>query len=272
MPFVKWAGGKRQLLPVLSSYFPKSFKTYYEPLLGGGAVLFHLQPKSVRASDANQKLITVYEVIKNQLPDLLDHLGNFQAVIHSIGWSDKYYYHVRERFNSAQTPLELAATFIFLNKTCYNGLYRENKKGEFNVPFGKYKNPQIFDRNNLIAMSAYLNSGDVQITSQDYAKCTATAGKDDFIYFDPPYYPFNPDSFTSYTKDNFLEKQHEELFAEFCRLDKLGCKVLLSNSNTPFIRNLYSRFSVTQLSANRAISSKGSTRHKANLEILIKNY
>jgi DNA adenine methylase len=271
-PVIKWAGGKRQLLPILSAQFPKKFHAYYEPLLGGGAALFSLQPKIARAADINAKLITVYDVVKNQLKELVNHLGNFQAVVHSIGWSDQYYYHIRDKFNQAQTPLEVAATFIFLNKTCFNGLYRENKKGEFNVPFGKYKNPKIFDFANLTAMSDYLNKNDVIITSDDYTKCTSTAGKDDFVYFDPPYYPFNRESFTSYTKDAFLEKEHEGLFAEFCRLDKLGCKVLLSNSNTPFIRKLYKGYDLTTVAAKRAISSKGSTRHKANLELLIKNY
>ena len=265
-PFVKWAGGKRQLLDVLMKNLPPKFNTYVEPFVGGGALLFELIPKRAIISDTNYELINAYRVIRDNVEELIDSLKNHVN-------DEGYYYRVRALNPSTLTPVERASRFIYLNKTCYNGLYRENSRGEFNVPFGKYKNPKICDEENLRVVSEFLRSADVQILYQDYKETCKLAREGDFVYLDPPYHPISKtSSFTKYTREDFTQEDQIELAQVFKDLDRKGCYVMLSNSNTEFIRDLYRDFEIIELSANRSINCRAEGRGKEKVEILVKNY
>ena len=272
-PFVKWVGGKRQLLRQfreLGLYPPEDFNpitnTYYEPFVGGGAVFFDLLPKNAELSDLNNELVTTYNVIKNNVDKLIESL---QKHI----YDKEYYLEVRAKKVEDLSDVEVASRFIFLNRTGFNGLYRVNKSGQFNVPFGRYNNPVICDEDNLRRVSDALQ--DVTITHQDYKNVLKTAKSGDFIYLDPPYYPINAtSSFTSYTAEGFLEKEQTELRDTFVKLHEKGCFVMLSNSDTPFINELYSGLdgiTINKITAGRAINSKGSGRGKIT-EVLVTNY
>lgn len=238
-PFVKWVGGKRQLLKQfreLGLYPPEDFNpisnTYYEPFVGGGAVFFDLLPKNAELSDLNNELVITYNVIKNNVDELIQSL---QKHI----YDKEYYLEVRAKKVEDLSNVEIASRFIFLNRTGFNGLYRVNKSGQFNVPFGRYNNPVIRDEDNLRRVSDALR--DVKITHQDYKNVLKTAKSGDFIYLDPPYYPISiTSSFTSYTTEGFLEKEQTELRDTFVKLHEKGCFVMLSNSDTSFINELYS--------------------------------
>lgn len=272
-PFVKWVGGKRQLLRQfreLGLYPPEDFNpitnTYYEPFVGGGAVFFDLLPKNAELSDLNNELVTTYNVIKNNVDELIQSL---QKHI----YDKEYYFEVRAKKVEDLSDVEVASRFIFLNRTGFNGLYRVNKSGQFNVPFGRYNNPVICDEDNLRRVSDALQ--DVTITHQDYKHVLKTAKSGDFIYLDPPYYPINAtSSFTSYTAEGFLEKEQTELRDTFVKLHEKGCFVMLSNSDTPFINELYSGLdgiTINKITAGRSINSKGSGRGKIT-EVLVTNY
>lgn len=272
-PFVKWVGGKRQLLRQfreLGLYPPEDFNpitnTYYEPFVGGGAVFFDLLPKNAALSDLNNELVITYNVIKNNVDELIQSL---QKHI----YDKEYYLEVRAKKIDDLSDVEVASRFIFLNRTGFNGLYRVNKSGQFNVPFGRYNNPVICDEDNLRRVSDALQ--DVTITHQDYKNVLKTAKSGDFIYLDPPYYPINAtSSFTSYTAEGFLEKEQAELRDTFVKLHEKGCFVMLSNSDTPFINELYSGLdgiTINKITAGRSINSKGSGRGKIT-EVLVTNY
>lgn len=272
-PFVKWVGGKRQLLRQfreLGLYPPEDFNpisnTYYEPFVGGGAVFFDLLPKNAELSDLNNELVITYNVIKNNVDELIQSL---QKHI----YDKEYYLEVRAKKIGDLSDVEVASRFIFLNRTGFNGLYRVNKSGQFNVPFGRYNNPVICDEDNLRRVSDALQ--DVTITHHDYKNVLKTAKSGDFIYLDPPYYPINAtSSFTSYTAEGFLEKEQTELRDTFVKLHKKGCFVMLSNSDTPFINDLYSGLdgiTINKITAGRAINSKASGRGKIT-EVLVTNY
>lgn len=272
-PFVKWVGGKRQLLKQfreLGLYPPEAFNpmtsTYYEPFVGGGAVFFDLLPKNAKLSDLNNELVITYNVIKNSVDELIESL---QKHI----YDKEYYLKVRAEKVEDLSEIEVASRFIFLNRTGFNGLYRVNKSGQFNVPFGRYSSPVICDEDNLRRVSDALR--DTIITHQDYKNVLKTARGGDFIYFDPPYYPISAtSSFTSYTAEGFLEKEQAELRDTFVKLHEKGCFVMLSNSDTPFINKLYSGLNgitINKITAGRAINSKGTGRGKIT-EVLITNY
>jgi DNA adenine methylase len=254
-PFIKWVGGKRQLIRQfreLGLYPPEYFNpitnTYYEPFVGGGAVFFDLLPKNAELSDLNNELVITYNVIKNNVDELIKSL---QKHI----YDKEYYLEVRAKKVEDLSDIEIASRFIFLNRTGFNGLYRVNKSGQFNVPFGRYNNPVICDEDNLRRVSDALQ--DVTITYQDYKNVLKTAKSGDFIYLDPPYYPINAtSSFTSYTAEGFLEKEQTELGDTFVKLHKMGCFVMLSNSDTPFINELYSRFNRTTDNIKRLFMPK----------------
>lgn len=272
-PFVKWVGGKRQLLKQfreLNLYPPECFNpesnTYFEPFVGGGAVFFDLLPKHAELSDTNRELVVTYNVIKDNVDSLIKSLKKHI-------YNKEYYLGVRAQDINELSDIEIASRFIFLNRTGFNGMYRVNKSGQFNVPFGRYKNPLICDENNLRKVSEALQG--ITITHRDYKDVLELAKIGDFIYFDPPYYPLNPtSSFTAYTAKGFFEKEQIELRDTFVKLHERGCFVMLSNSDTPFINELYSELegvSVNKIIAGRAINSKGSKRGKIN-EVLITNY
>ena len=272
-PFVKWVGGKRQLLKQfreLNLYPPECFNpesnTYFEPFVGGGAVFFDILPKHAELSDTNRELVITYNVIKDNVDGLIKSLKKHI-------YNKEYYLEVRAQDINELSDIEIASRFIFLNRTGFNGMYRVNKSGQFNVPFGRYKNPLICDENNLRKVSEALQ--EITITHRDYKDVLKLAKIGDFIYFDPPYYPLNPtSSFTAYTAKGFFEKEQIELRDTFVKLHERGCFVMLSNSDTPFINELYSGLdgvSVNKIIAGRAINSKGSKRGKIN-EVLITNY
>jgi DNA adenine methylase len=274
-PYVKWAGGKTQLLSEIDKTIPSEFNQYFEPFLGGGAMFFHIiSNKDIQftayLSDVNEELINAFNVIKNDVEKLIEVLKN-----HEVEYKKnplEYYYELRSNIKSTNN-IQRAARFITLNKTCYNGLYRVNKKGIFNVPIGRYKNPVICDSDNLKKVSVALRYSKAQIQVSDYKVILLQkAEEDDFIYLDPPYNPTSSTaSFTDYTNTGFNDNDQKELADVFKKLDNRKCKVLLSNSDTPLIRKLYCDFTIQDVQALRAINCKGSKRvgHK---ELLIRNY
>lgn len=275
-PFVKWVGGKRQLLQQfrdLSLYPPFEFDpktaTYFEPFVGGGAMFFDLLPKRAFLSDMNLELVTTYNVIKNNADVLIKKLKE-----HKKKNNKEYYLKIRSQKVEKLSDVNIAARFIYLNRTGFNGLYRVNRSGEFNVPYANNKNPLICDEKNL--RKAHDAMKHTKIFHQDYKKVLEKARKGDFIYFDPPYYPVSKTSaFTSYTKEGFLEKEQAELRDVFVKLHKKGCYVMLSNSDTPFINKLYSglgkEVTINKVFAGRAINSRGSGRGKIK-EVVVINY
>lgn len=272
-PFVKWAGGKRQLITSLEGHLPKKFGTYFEPFLGGGALLFHLLNQSpnlkCNISDLNSDLILAYITIRDKVEQLVEslerHSGKYSAD------QREYYYSVRE--SAPKNQIEKVSRLLFLNKTCFNGLYRVNSKGQFNVPLGRYTNPSIVNKENLISVSKILQSKNIAIRCQDFEAILDEAKKDDFVYFDPPYQPVSKTAnFTSYTKCEFTYDDLKRLANVCQKLDKKDCKVLLSNSNTKEVRKLFSsKWKVVEVSANRAINSN-SKKRTGHTELLIKNY
>jgi len=268
-PFVKWAGGKRQLIPQMDLFFPKKFNKYIEPFVGGGAIFFYLLPEKAILIDINKDLINTYNTIKNNVKELINSLKKHKN-------EKEYYYNIRkvdrnlEEFNE-WSNIEKASRTIFLNRCCFNGLYRVNSKGQFNVPFGKYKNPTFCDKENLIAVHKALKN--VELVNDSFEKCIDFAEKGDFIYFDPPYVPISDSAnFTSYTKDNFSKNDQIRLFETFKILDEKGCNVLLSNSYNDFILNLYKDFRINILQAKRAINSDASKRGEIKEVLITNNY
>jgi DNA adenine methylase len=271
-PFLKWAGGKRQLLPVIKKYIPAHINnyTYYEPFIGAGALFFELQPKKAVINDSNTQLIMTYTVIKEHTEALIQLLSDYQ---HKN--TEDYFYQTRNldrnpRQFERMSDTEKAARLIFLNKTCFNGLYRVNSQGLFNVPYGNYKNPAICEESLLRQISDYLNANDISITSYDFEIAVADVDKHSFIYFDPPYHSPNKTNFTGYHAAGFNELDQERLRDVFVRLTKQGAKCLLSNSDTDFIRNLYKGYEILPVQAKRAINSNASGRGLIN-EVLIRN-
>jgi DNA adenine methylase len=271
-PFLKWAGGKRQLLNVIRDYLPKKYTHYYEPFIGAGAVFLSLQSKKASINDLNSELINCYKVIKTDPEELFSLCQK-----HKKSNSKEYFYGLRdldrtEKFQEL-SPLERAARIIYLNKTCFNGLFRVNSNGQFNVPYGDYSNPTIIDDTVLFAVSAYLNQNDVTILEGDYTKAVAQAKKGSFVYFDSPYHPLSDtSSFTGYSIDGFGEAQQRRLKLLCDELDTKGCQILLSNSNAPLIRELYTdpRYEIVEVQATRAINSAVAKRGKIS-ELLIHN-
>jgi DNA adenine methylase len=278
-PFLKWAGGKSQLLQTFDRYIPTKFGAYYEPFLGGGAVFLHLASKEkiTRAmlSDLNKDLINCYVVVRDRLEELLRRLAELQTHARD----KEYYYRVARRdFNRIELEtgmegdVEKAALLFYLNKTCYNGLYRVNQRGEFNVPWGRYRNPAIFDEGNLRAVQAVLKRPGTTILCDDYNRATKSAVANDFIYFDPPYQPVSHTAnFTSYTPQSFEWRDQERLADTYRQLAARGCLLMLSNS--PKVEKLYSRsgYRIERVRATRAISCVGSKRGPVE-ELLILNY
>lgn len=268
-PVLKWVGGKRQLMPSIEKLLPEIFSTYCEPFVGGGAVLFHLQPKNAVINDSNAELINVYTVIKNNVEELINDLKKHKN-------EAEYFYEIRSLDRTEQidslTNIEKASRIIFLNKTCFNGLYRVNSSGEFNSPFGRYINPNIVNEITLKTVSNYLNNNNITILNGDYEEAVNRLKKNSFIYFDPPYHPVSESSsFTGYTQSGFNSSDQIRLKKVCDKLNSKGIRFLLSNSATKFIEDLYSEYSITYIKANRAINSNGEKRGEV-AEVLIKNY
>lgn len=270
-PILKWVGGKRQLLDTIVPLIPE-YTTYYEPFVGGGAVLFHLQPVKAVINDSNAELINIYKVIKSQPEELIACLER-----HKENNCQEYFYEIRsldrdrEQY-SRMTPVEQAARIIYLNKTCYNGLFRVNRAGEFNSPWGRYKNPNITNETTIRSMSGYLNKANVTIRCGDYRDSLKGLRKGSFVYLDPPYMPLSTSSsFTGYTAAGFGEQQQRELKKQCDMLSKKGINFLLSNSCCDFIEDLYKDYIVERVAAKRAINAKGDKRGAID-EVLVRNY
>jgi DNA adenine methylase len=268
-PFLKWVGGKRQIIPAIAEHLPKTIKVYIEPFIGGGALLFHLQPKRAIINDFNSELINVYSVIKNDLESLVIDLKKHKN-------ESDYFYEIRgiDRTGEIEklTNAERASRIIYLNKTCFNGLYRVNSSGEFNSPFGKYKNPNIINEPTLRAVNHYLNTNDIQIINGDYLEILQKADKNSFVYLDPPYHPVSESSnFTGYVQGGWDESDQIRLREACDDLTKRGINFLQSNSSADFIKQQYTNYSINTIKANRAINSNGEKRGEIE-EVLIKNY
>jgi len=256
LPFLKWAGGKRRLLAQYEAYFPKEFNRYHEPFVGGGACFFHLAPGRAVLSDINHRLIDTYTALRDDLDGLLSRLRD-----HRERHCKKHYYACRDEFNkgSALWQTDRAALMIYLNKTCFNGLYRENSKGGFNVPMGNYKSPKIFNEENLLSVHRQLQS--VELHQEGFEGVLDRAEAGDLIFFDPPYVPLSAtSSFTNYSKDGFGADQQRRLAEVFGLLAERGCHVMLSNSDCGFVRELYKEWRIVEVMAPRSINSRASGR------------
>ncbi len=271
-PFLKWAGGKRQLMPMIKKYIPQKYTQYYEPFVGAGAVLFSLQPAKSVINDTNAELVNCYRVIRDSPDDLLTLCKQ-----HEHSNSKEYYYKLRAQDRQPDfknlSPVERAARIIYLNKTCFNGLFRVNSQGQFNVPYGNYVNPVVADPAVIKAVSLFLNQRLLRICEGDFADSVTTARKGAFVYFDPPYHPISDtSSFTGYSIDGFGEREQKRLKLTCDQLSDRGCSVLVSNSNASLIRDLYSdsRYEIVEVRASRTINTVGSKRGKIG-ELLIYN-
>jgi DNA adenine methylase len=274
-PYLKWAGGKRQLVAEIKKNLPADINAlaYYEPFIGAGALFFELQPEKAVINDFNEQLILTYIAIKENVEDLIKLLQNYNDKN-----DEKSFYEMRnldrnvEKFNKL-SAIEKAARLIYLNKTCFNGLYRVNSQGFFNVPYGKYKNPAICDEVVLRQISAYINSNQIVILNQDFEQAVMSAGKKSFVYFDPPYHSPDKTNFTGYQAGGFGEEEQRRLQGVMIKLTKQGAKCLLSNSDTEFIRTLYNDaiFEIISVQAKRPINSNAAGRGAVN-EVLIKNW
>lgn len=269
-PVVKWVGGKRQLLDEITPLLPKRFSGYCEPFLGGGAVLFSIQPSKAIVNDLNADLITVYEVIRDDVDTLIESLKTHQN-------TSDYFYAIRDIDRNKCTyeslsKIEKASRLIYLNKTCFNGLFRVNSSGEFNSPFGHYKNPNIINEPVLRAVSKYFNTNNITFCSEDFALTLERVKKNDFVYLDPPYDPVSDTaSFTGYNKGGFNREEQLRLKSCCDVLNQRGIKFMLSNSATDFIKDLYKEYNITIVKAKRAINSNGSKRGSIE-EVLVRNY
>lgn len=271
-PFVKWAGGKRQIIDELKKYIPDEFNTYYEPFIGGGALLFELAPKKAIINDSNAELMNVYQVLcdDSKFKKMCRVLNNYEA-----NHSEEFFYEIRNKDKNKNTFNRLsdytrAARTIYLNKACFNGLYRVNSKNEFNVPFGKKSKVNTYDGNNLITVSNYLTMNDINILNKDFEEVLKDAKKGDFVYFDPPYDSDN-NIFTSYTEEGFGKEEQRRLAKVFKELDQKGVYVMLSNHNTTLINELYKDYHIHVIEAKRNINSNGKKRGKVE-EVIITNF
>jgi DNA adenine methylase len=271
-PFVKWVGGKQQLLAQFKAYFPTTFRRYFEPFVGGGAVFFHLWntgrlPRHAFLFDNNDELVNAYLVVRDKVTELIETLA-----IHKERHDKKYYYKIRrlDRYEFELSDVERAARTIYLNRTCYNGLYRVNSKGQFNVPMGSYVNPQILHEDVLRAASAALQGVNIEVT--DFRSIVDFAQAKDLFYLDPPYDPLSKTaSFTGYTPHSFGEEDQRELARVFALLAEKGAFVMLSNSNTPLVLDLYREFRIETVRAKRAVNSDANGRGCIP-EVVVLNY
>jgi len=268
-PFIKWVGGKGKLRHALSALLPPGVELmrHVEPFVGGGAMFFALAPERALLCDVNADLVNTYIAVRDEVSHVIQHLSKL-----AHGHGEERYYEVRERYNlrTEKTHAERAALFIYLNKTCFNGLHRVNKKGAFNVPMGRYTNPTILDAQGLLAASAQLAGTDIK--RQPFEALLSDARPGDFVYLDPPYEPVSRTAnFTSYAQDGFGQDQQTKLRDVYRELDRRGCKLMLSNSDVPFIRDLYRGFQIDGVLAPRAVSCDGKNRAPAQ-EVVVRNY
>jgi len=269
-PIVKWVGGKRQLLPEIVKRIPNTFSYYAEPFVGGGAVFFELQPKKAIINDLNIELINLYKVIKYNVEELISDLSNHKN-------EKEYFYEIRkmdrdEGLYKKLSNVEKASRLLYLNKTCYNGLYRVNSKGQFNTPFGSYKNPNFNNKELLRELNKYFNDSQIEFYSEDYSMILNRLDSNSFVYLDPPYDPVSETSnFTSYSKTGFGQEEQIRLKEHCDQLNDQGIKFLLSNSSTPFIMDLYGNYHIDIVYARRSVNSNAQKRGEVG-EVLVTNY
>ena len=270
-PFTKWTGGKRQLLSVIKSLMPDQYNNYFEPFVGGGALFFDLAPKKAYINDFNSELINCYQQIKKNPQILIELLAK-----HQENNSKEYYLDLRSADRDSRidkmTDVERAARIMYMLRVDFNGLYRVNSKNQFNVPYGRYKNPKIVDGELLLSISKYLNDNDIHILNKDFEEAVEDVRVGDFVYFDPPYIPLSETSaFTSYTHEGFSYEDQVRLRDTFMKLDEKGAYVMLSNSSSPIVEELYKDFHIHKVEATRTNGAKSSSRGKIS-EIIVTNY
>ena len=271
-PFLKWVGGKTRLIKKLEEYFPTHYNTYFEPFLGGGSVFFNFTPEKAVIADLNGTLINTYTTIRDDFDELFKHL----QVLEKKNTSNDYYEYRKEfnelRLGSDENPDKESKTYVsalmmYLNKAGYGGVYRENQKGGYNVPYGKYKTINITDKRNLLKVQKSLKN--VDLSCSQYSDILKKAKRGDFIYLDPPYHKESKNSFTKYQKDDFDEEEQNKLATLLKKLDRKGVMFLLSNSNTAFINNLYKDFTIVEVTVGRHINNKNKGESKINNEVCI---
>lgn len=270
-PAIKWAGGKTQLLNIITENLPDSYNNYYEPFIGGGAVLLSVKPEKALINDINEQLINLYIQIRDSVDDVLNKINNLD----SVPCTKEFYYSIREQYNqkilSGEKDAQAAALMIWLNKHCFNGLYRVNSKGLFNVPFNNRVKGKSVDESNIRAISDYLNQARVNITCMDFEEACTTVSAGDFVYFDSPYVPESETAyFTDYAKGGFSLEDHKRLSKLFKRLDEKGAKIMLSNNDVPLVRELYEGYKIQSFAVKRMINRNANKR--TGKEVLITNY
>ena len=270
-PVLKWAGGKGQLLPAITSLMPKRYNHYFEPFIGSGAVLLSIEPRIASINDINRQLVNLYRQLQKDPETIIEYVNAMDAVN-----CDKAYYHdMREKYNQkiAANALdsECAALMIWMNKHCFNGLYRVNRKGLFNVPYNNKVKGKSIDEENIRAIGAYLNSSKIRITCMDFEDACKDVKENDFVYFDSPYIPESKTAdFTAYAQNGFGMAEHERLAQLFKRLDRLGAKLMLSNNDVALVRALYHGYNFTHLDVKRMINCDAARR--VGKEVIITNY
>lgn len=270
-PVLKWAGGKTQLLDPITERMPKTYNRYYEPFIGGGAVFFAVSPSAAIINDTNEQLINLYQQLKTNTSAIIEIVNRLDG----IPCDKNFYYSIRGRYNekiaSRAIDAECAALMIWINKHCFNGLYRVNGKGLFNVPYNNKTNGKSIDEDNLMAIAEYLQTVDITISCADFEAICKDVCSDDFVYFDSPYVPVSETAdFTDYTKDGFSLADHRRLAALFQHLDHIGAKVMLSNNDVPLVHSLYEGYNIQSLDVKRMINRNASKR--TGREVLITNY
>lgn len=271
-PFIKWVGGKGQLIPEIKKRLPKEINCFYEPFVGGGAVLFNIKAKKYIINDINTELIHTYEIVRDNLEILKKRLDILSEEHNSSDNPKEFYLMKRAEYNnligSERYSSEFASLFIYLNKTAFNGIYRVNSKGLFNVPFNTKKNVNLYDEENLNQVSKFLKN--VAIYNKDFEEVCVNAQKGDFVFFDSPYAPLKSDSFESYTKEGFSKEEHIRLANLFKKLSNRGVNCMITNHNTEFIQELYKEFNQEVVNVKRLVNSVASNR--VGTEVIITNY
>lgn len=270
-PVLKWAGGKTKLLPFLKDNLPDSYRTYYEPFIGGASLLFSIQPKLAVINDINLQLINLYKTIKDNADDFISLIQEYD----SVNCTKEFYLELRNRYNNKiennSMDTECAALMVWINKHCFNGLYRVNNKGLFNVPYNNKVKGNSCNIDNIKSICSYFNSVELKICNMDFEEVCKSVKEGDFVYFDSPYIPESATAnFTSYAKDGFSLEDHKRLASLFRHLDSIGAKLLLSNNDVPLIYDLYSGFNIIPIEAKRMINRDASKR--TGKEVIVKNY
>ena len=276
-PIIQWVGGKKRLLDILDLMLPYSYDTYYEPFLGGGALLYKLLPKNAKIYEININIYNLYINIKNNVKDIIEKLKVYETEYLNCENRKTYYLDKRTHYNSLDycettNSIEKTVLLLFLNKTCFNAVYRENKKGQFNVPIGNMKDCTICNTEQLNNVSEYLNNNNINIYNSDFSEFVNTIETNDFVYLDPPYYPLKNDSFVGYDKNSFIKKDHDKLLEILDILNEKNIKFMLSNSNNTYFRDKLAKYNIYDIAIARTLNSNTNDRKECVCEIIVTNY